>query len=290
MSKAIDILGHLFTPESIRHFEDDPEERVALANAGQLGKLKGYTVEEFRAYADAVGLGRLHIAAFYGWSFRHQRPYLRVTPDEVFAVTRQLPGRAFGLFGVNPFDALAGVRAFERAVTELDFVGLHVHPHGFDLGPDHAYYFPYYAKCVELGVPAVFSMGHTLDFMPIENGRPVRLDRIALYFPELTIVCTHTGWPWVEEAIALASKHPNVYLGTSAYAPKHWKPEMVKFINSWGQDKVMWGTDFPLLRHPESLAQVDALKLRPEAREKLLWRNAERVFPYDRSAKVAGTP
>jgi predicted TIM-barrel fold metal-dependent hydrolase len=281
MGKPIDILGHLFTPESIKkHFMEDEEEREVFENVGRADSLRGYTVEEFKAYADEVGLGRTHIAAFYGWSYRKQHPYLRVTPEEVYAVTQQLPGLAYGLYGVNPFDALKGVKHFEKSVREYGFVGIHVHPHGFDLGPDHAYYFPFYAKCVELGVPAVFSMGHTLDYMPIEQGRPARLDKIALYFPELKIVCTHTGWPWVEEAIALASKHPNVYLGTSAYAPKYWKPEMVKFINSWGQDKVLWGSDFPLVKHGEALKQLDELNLREAAKEKLLWQNAEKVFPY----------
>lgn len=283
MSKPIDILGHLFTPESIKHhFIDDVEEQKVFDNVGRLESLRGYTVEEFREYADEVGLGRVHVAAFYGWSFRQQRPFLRVTPEEVYAVARQLPDRVSGMYGVNPFDALEGVKHFEKSVREYKFVGLHVHPHGFDLGPDHAFYFPYYAKCVELKVPAMFSMGHTLDFMPIENGRPARLDKIALYFPELTIICTHTGWPWVEEAIALASKHPNVFLGTSAYAPKYWKPEMVKFINSWGQDKVLWGSDFPLVKHAEALKQLDTLNLRDQAREKLLWKNAERLFDYSR--------
>jgi predicted TIM-barrel fold metal-dependent hydrolase len=283
MGKPIDILGHLFTPESLKkHFLEDEEESKVFANVGRLRDLEGFTVDQFRRYADEVGLGKVHVAAFFGWSFRRQQPMLHVTPEEVHEVARQLPGRVYGLYGVNPFEGLAGVRHLEKSVKEYGFVGLHVHPHGFDLGPEHAFYFPYYAKCVELGVPAVFSMGHTLDFMPIDNGRPARLDRIALYFPELTIVCTHTGWPWVEEAIAIASKHPNVYLGTSAYAPKYWKPEMVRFINSWGQDKVLWGSDFPLVKHPEALKQVEELGLREIAKEKLLWRNAERIFPYDR--------
>lgn len=281
MSKPIDILGHLFTPESIqKHFLEDEEERAVFENVGRASSLKGITVEEFKAYAERVGLGRTNIASFYGWSYRKQHPYLHVIPEEVYEVTKQLPGVAYGLFGVNPFDMLDGVRHLEKAVREYGFIGIHVHPHGFDLGPDHAFYFPYYAKCVELGIPAVFSMGHTLDFMPIENGRPARLDKIALYFPELTIVCTHTGWPWVEEAIALASKHPNVYLGTSAYAPKYWKPEMVKFINSWGQDKVLWGSDFPLVKHDEALQQVEELGLKEAAKEKLLWKNAEKIFKY----------
>ncbi len=282
-TRPVDILGHLFTPEAIRaHFIEDEEESKVFDNVGRHSTLKGYTVPEFEAYADEIGLGRMHVAAFQGWSYRQQRRYLSVTPEEVWEVSKQLPGRVYGLFGVNPHDALKGVRHLEKSVKEYGFVGIHVHPHGFDLGPEHAFYFPYYAKCVELGIPAVFSMGHTLSFMPSENGRPMKLDRIALYFPELTIVCTHTGWPWVEEAIALASKHPNVYLGTSAYAPKYWKPEMVHFCNSWGQDKMLWGSDFPLVKHAESLAQIEGLTLRPAAKEKLLYRNAEKIFRYDR--------
>lgn len=281
MNKPIDILGHLFTPEAIRaHFIEDEEESKVFDNVGRHSTLRGYTVPEFKAYADEVGLGRMNIVAFQGWSYRQQRRYLDVSPEQVWEVTRQLPGRVYGLFGVNPHDALKGVRHLEKAVKEYGFVGIHVHPHGFDLGPEHAFYFPYYAKCVELGIPAMFSMGHTLSFMPSENGRPMRLDRIALYFPELTIVCTHTGWPWVEEAIALAWKHPNFFIGTSAYAPKYWQPELVKFINSRGQDKVMWATDYPLIEHKESLDQIRALELKPQAEQKLLRDNAMKVFGF----------
>jgi predicted TIM-barrel fold metal-dependent hydrolase len=69
-----------------------------------------------------------------------------------------------------------------------------------------------------------------------------------------------------------------LFLGTSAHAPKYWKPELVKFINSHGQDKVMWGTDYPLLNHEESLRQVDALGLRESSKEKFLCKNAARIF------------
>jgi predicted TIM-barrel fold metal-dependent hydrolase len=147
------------------------------------------------------------------------------------------------------------------------------------LRPDHAYYFPFYAKCQELGVTAVVSMGHTLDFMPMEMGRPAFLDEVALYFPKLRIVCGHTGWPWVEEAIALVSKHPNVFLGTSAYAPRYWRPEMVRFLDSRrGRDKVLFGTDWPLVHHDEALSQIERLELRDESREKLLYTNSARIF------------
>jgi predicted TIM-barrel fold metal-dependent hydrolase len=174
---------------------------------------------------------------------------------------------------------MEGVREMEDAIRHKGFVGMHLHPHGFGLPPNHAWYMPYYAKCAELGAVVSISTGHTLDFMPGEVARPIHLDEIALYFPELTIVCGHTGWPWVEEAIALCSKHPNVYLGTSAYAPKYWKPEMIQFLDSRrGRGKTLWGTDYPLVRHQECMKQLDELGLKPESKRALLNETARKVY------------
>ena len=60
--------------------------------------------------------------------------------------------------------------------------------------------------------------------------------------------------------ISVSWKHPNVYIGTDAYAPKYWKPESINFINSWGQDKVMFtGTDFPIIDFERATREVEAL-------------------------------
>ena len=279
---AIDILCNLFTPESVRkNYLENEEEASRFAQVGRTKNLIGYEPADFIARMDELGMSKALICAIITWSYRGQHPIEQTTVEEVVEVSNQYPERLHGLYGVNPMTVMAGVAELERAVREHRFKGIHIHPHGFDMAPDHAYYFPFYAKCQELGVPAVISMGHTLDIMPVENGRPVRIDRAAIYFPDLAFVLTHTGWPWIEEAIAMAWKHPNVFLGTSAYAPKYWKPEMVKFINSHGQDKVMWGTDFPLIDHAESLGQIDELGLRVISKAKLLHDNAARIFKLD---------
>ncbi len=281
MVAAIDSLSGHFTPENIdRNFLSNEEELSRFAQVGRARTLRGYSPADFMARMDEIGVDKLLICAILTWSYHNQRPLEHTTPEEVIETAALYPDRLYGLCGINPMKGVAGVKALEKLVKEHGFKGLHLHPHGFGLPPDHAYYFPYYAKCEELGVAAVISMGHTLDFMPIEHGRPYHLDKIALYFPNLAIVCAHTGWPWVEEAIALAWKHPNVFIGTSAYAPKYWPPELVKFINSRGQDKVMWGTDYPLIDHRESLEQVRALGLKPLAEAKLLRENAARVFGF----------
>ncbi|MBS38486.1 MAG: amidohydrolase [Thiotrichales bacterium] len=282
MPGAIDILCNHFTQESIdKNFLQNEEELDRFEAVGRMHNLVGREPGELLAELSEVGVDKLLVTAIKVWSYRRQCKDVWTETEEVVELTTAHPDRIFGLFGVNPHQGMDGVRELEHAVKEHGFRGIHIHPHGYDMPPDHAYYFPYYAKCEELGVPAVLSMGHTLDFLPIDAGRPIHLDKVALYFPNLNIVCTHTGWPWVEEAIALAHKHPNYYIGTSAYAPKYWRPEMVRFINGRGKDKVMWGTDFPLVLHEESLRQIDELGLKEENKQALLHGNATRVFGFD---------
>ena len=282
MTRAIDILCNDFTPAGIRkNYLENEEEHSRFAQVGRVRQVASYEVPEFIARMDGLGVERVFVCAIKTWSVQQQKLLEHSTNEEVIAVKEQAPDRLYGLFGINVHQRMKGVAELERVVKEHAFVGAHLHPHGFGLPPDHAYYFPYYVKCQELGVPVIVSTGHTLDLMPNDPGRPLHLDKVALYFPDLAIVCTHTGWPWVEEAIALAWKHPNVFLGTSAYAPKYWKAEMVRFINSHGRDKCMWGTDFPLIDHGESLAQIGELGLRDASLEKFLHGNAARVFGFD---------
>jgi predicted TIM-barrel fold metal-dependent hydrolase len=177
---------------------------------------------------------------------------------------------------------MAGVRAFERAVREYGFVGGHFYPHWFELAPDHARWYPFYAKCVELDVPVQLQVGQSLVYDPTRPlksvGRPITLDAVACDFPELKLVGIHVGIPWTEEMIAMAWKHPNVYIGCDAHSPRYWPQSFVHFINTFGQDKVIFGTDYPVLDFERTLREIDALNLRPVALEKLLRENARRLY------------
>ena len=97
---------------------------------------------------------------------------------------------------------------------------------------------------------------------------------MALDFPELRIVCGHIGWPWTEEMIAVAWKHRNVWIDTSAHVPKHYPPAFVHFMKTFGKDKVCFATDYPLLQWDRVLKEVDSLELSPEVRQRFLHDNA----------------
>jgi predicted TIM-barrel fold metal-dependent hydrolase len=152
-------------------------------------------------------------------------------------------------------------------------------PWMWDLPPNDRHYYPLYVACVELGIPFCLQVGHTGPLRPAEPGRPIPyVDEVALAFPELTIIGGHIGYPWTEEMIALAWKYPNVYIDTSAYLPRYYPPTLRMFMNSYGQDKVLFGTNYPMLSPSRCRPQVDELGLKAEVREKFLRLNAIKAF------------
>ena len=280
LTDVVDIWHQPFTSELMKRcYVDDDEQRALVQRWKLTDRIRGRDPEEFVADMDRNGVVKVLIPSLQIRSFVHQRMQWSFSPAEIHAIVKDHPGRLYGLFGINPFSRMAGVRELESAVRELGFVGAHLHPYGFELPLDHRRLYPFYAKCVELDVPVVIQVGHSAEAMPSEFGRPILLDNLALDFPELRIVAAHTGWPWVEELIALAGKHPNVFIATTAHAPRHWKPELVSFLNATrGAGKVMYGTDYPVLDWPGSLGQIQNLDLRPEALKQLLAGAARAVF------------
>lgn len=156
----------------------------------------------------------------------------------------------------------------------------------WNLPPTDAHYWPLYVKCIELDVPFFTQVGHTGPLCPSEVGRPIPyIDEVALKFPALKIICGHIGHPWTAEMIAVAWKHENVYIDTSAYLPKYYPPELIQFINTNGRKKVMFGTNFPQLTWAdcvESIARNLVGGSKPAMREEslryFLGENARRVL------------
>jgi predicted TIM-barrel fold metal-dependent hydrolase len=114
--------------------------------------------------------------------------------------------------------------------------------------------------------------------MASECARPITVDRAALYFPDTSFVLSHLGVPWVDEAVALALKFPNVYLGTGALPPRHWPPAVLQFLRGPGRHKVLFATNFPTVGHRHALDQVAGLALPADVERALLGGTARTVF------------
>jgi uncharacterized protein len=201
-----------------------------------------------------------------------------ISNDEVAAFVAQAPDRLVGVGSVDISKPMQAVAEIKRCVNELGFVGIRVLPWLWEVPPTDRRFYPVYVACCELGIPFCTQIGHTGPLMPSEVGRPVYLDQVAIDFPDLTIVGGHIGYPWTEEAIAVATKHPNVYIDTSAYTAKRYPPELVRYLKTNGKHKVLFGTNYPMINPAHALADLASLDLDEKTQNLFLFENAKRVY------------
>ncbi len=278
---AIDIVCNLFTEREIDEGRTGigPEFLDQIRFPPELRR--GVSVEDYLGRMDRAGVERSLLVAVRGGDMR-VRGSFEVPYEYVAEVCRRHPDRFSGLAGVDPTRGMEGLRELEVAVREHGFVGAHFYPHWFEMAPDHARVYPYYAKCCELDIPIMMQVGQSLIYQRERRmrsvGRPICLDGVACDFPELRLVGIHIGIPWTDEMIAMAWKHENVFIGSDAHAPRHWPEAFVRFLDTWGRDKVMFGTDWPVIDPERAMKEVGEIELRPESRNRLLWENAQRVF------------
>lgn len=278
---AIDTVVNPHTPEIVE-MRPDWSGKFHNQKFGQEETvLTGYTYEEMLRQMDAAGIEKSFLVANktgqLGLPGSWHLPY-----EMVAEAVKQFPDRFYGLAGIDPTEGMAGIRALEKAVQDFGFIGAHAYPHWFELAPDHARWYPFYSKCVELDIPILLQVGQSLVYeprRPLQSvGRPITLDPVACHFPELKLVGIHIGIPWADEMIAMAWKHENVYIIADAHAPKYWPESFIRYIDSYGRHKVMFGTDFPVLSFQRYREEVDGLDLRPESYQAFLRDNAIRVF------------
>jgi predicted TIM-barrel fold metal-dependent hydrolase len=201
-----------------------------------------------------------------------------ISNDEVSGFVAEAPARLVGVGSVDISRPLAAVREARRCIQELGFKAIRVLPWLWEVPPTDRRFYPIYAACCELDVPFCTQIGHTGPLMSSEVGRPIYLDRVALDFPELTIVGGHIGYPWTDEAVAVATKHENVFIDTSAYSARRYPPALVDFLRGHGRRKVLFGTNYPMLMPTKALDGFASLSLDDEARQLFLSGNARRVF------------
>lgn len=202
----------------------------------------------------------------------------RETCETVAEAAKRWPDRIYGAAYIDPTKAMDAVRMVEISVREYGFKACRIMPAQIGLPPDHALYYPVYAKCIELGVPITINVGVPGPLLPAWVQRPLHLDEVLVTFPELTIVGTHVGHPWHDEVVALLQKHSNFYLMTSGWVPKYIPAEIIQFMNTRGSHKVMWAADFPLQPFERCVEEALNLPFREGVLKKYMRDNAIEVF------------
>lgn len=227
------------------------------------------------ATVDELDRGGVDRALISAWYAPHR---ILISNDEVAGFVESAPDRLIGVGSVDISEPMKAVREVRRCVEELGFVAVRVLPWLWETPPTDRRFYPLYATCCELGIPFCTQIGHTGPLMSSEVGRPIYLDRVALDFPELCIVGGHIGYPWTDEAIAVATKHENVYIDTSAYTVRRYPEALVAYLRTHGRNKVLFGSNYPMISPAKCLEGLDGLGLDVETTALFLGGNAERVF------------
>lgn len=197
---------------------------------------------------------------------------------------------------LDPHKGRAAVRQARRLVTEHGVRGFKFHPSLQAFWPSDRLAYPLYEALTELGVPALFHSGQTGIGAGVPGGggirlkyaNPMELDDVAADFPDLTIICAHPSVPWQDEALAVATHKPNVYIDLSGWSPKYFPPQLVRQANSILAHKVLFGSDFPVITPDRWLRDFAQLEIKDEVRPMILKENAVRVLGLEGASAGAG--
>lgn len=274
---------------------DDPRLRRVMHTFHHSGDSEGgggppqLPLDDLLGAMDGAGVtGGVLVAKVY---YPSTADKLRVLHDELAALSARAKGRLPWVATILPpehgqgsyWDLMANPRLIEALKDLPGLLGVHITPSPWGLPPNDRWYYPLYARCVDLGLVLFSYVGMPGPLWPMEPNNPAYLEDIALAFPDLKIVAHHLGDPWTERMIRLAAHYSNIWICTSAWYPKAWPKPLMEFLaGSWhgtpGCERVIFASDFPLLDMGKTVAAARKLDLSEQQLARLLHDNAHELF------------
>ena len=206
--------------------------------------------------------------------------------EEIAEAAAEHPDVLVPFGSIDPARGLAGIRAARRLVEQHGIRGFKFHPSIQAFEPDDRRHYPLWAELESLGVPALFHTGQTGIGSGLPGGRgiklrysdPMLLDDVAADFPGLTIIMAHPSVPWQDAAIAVAQHKANVYIDLSGWSPRYFPPQLVRAANTFLREKVLFGSDYPLIRPERWVRDFEQLEIRDEVKPLIMKENAIRAL------------
>jgi predicted TIM-barrel fold metal-dependent hydrolase len=206
--------------------------------------------------------------------------------EEIAEAAAAHPDVLIPFASIDPNRGVAGVRAARRLVDAHGVRGFKFHPSMQVFEPNDRRHYPLWEEVQALGVPALFHTGQTGIGSGLPGGRgiklrysdPMLLDDVAADFPDLTIIMAHPSVPWQDAAIAVAQHKANVYIDLSGWSPKYFPPQLVRAANTMLKQKVLFGSDYPMITPDRWMADFAVLDIREEVRPLIMKENAIRAL------------
>lgn len=206
-------------------------------------------------------------------------PYMRISNDLVWRAVEKHLERFIGFASVDPRKGREAEEELLRATEKMNMKGVKFIPHLLHMFPNDERFYPIYEIAQEKGLPVLFHSGTAFHRgMKIKYSHPIHLDDVACDFPMLKIIIAHFGFPWYVEALALAQRHDFVYFNIAGWRPRYIPEMVIRYMNGPLAEKVLFGSDFPLVSRSAMIKELGALNLKPSTLENLLSKNPQRVI------------
>jgi uncharacterized protein len=209
----------------------------------------------------------------------------QVPNDEVAALAAQNADVMIAFASVDPMRGFSAVSEAERLIAH-GARGFKLHPPLQQFHANDRLAYPFYEVVAAAKLPVIFHTGHSGigTGMPggggvrLKYGNPMDIDDVAVDFPDMPIIMAHPSFPWQDEAISVCLHKPQVYIDLSGWSPKYFSPTLIQYANTLLREKVLFGSDYPLITPDRWLADFEKIAIRDEVRPLILKENAVKLL------------
>ncbi len=276
--KAIDFHTHAW--KSALAVNEAPSEKQEAMGRYFRYQAQHQTVPEMADMYRKLGM------AFVVFTVDSPREPRKISNEEIAELANKNSDVAIPFGSVDPHRGSEGVRMAKRLIKDYGVKGFKFHPSVQEFFPNDRLAYPLYEAIAEAKLPALFHSGQTGvgagtrggSGIRLKYANPMFLDDVAADFPDMPIVIAHPSFPWQEEALSVATHKPQVYIDLSGWSPKYFPPILVQYANTLLKEKILFGTDYPIMSPERWLADFDKLDIKPEVRPMILKGNAARLL------------
>ncbi|HET8841270.1 MAG TPA: amidohydrolase family protein [Ktedonobacteraceae bacterium] len=278
---AIDVHVHANVSERV---PDDPLWKAIQEASGRYFKEEGpqpkipEIVDYYRAHKMACVLFTVDLESTTGLT--------RLPNEEILDAAMANPDVLIPFASIDPAKGKMGIREARRLIAETGVRGFKFHPTLQEFYPNDRSVYPLYEVIAEAGLPAIFHTGHSGIGSGMRGGggirlkysNPMFLDDVAVDFPDMPIIMAHPSFPWQDEALSVCLHKPQVYIDLSGWSPKYFPPQLIQYANTLLKEKMLFGSDYPLLTPERWLADFERIGIRSEVRPLILKENAIKLL------------
>ena len=261
---------------------DNYGEDIDRAADKYFGSSRRPTIDETVAYYREKKLGLVMFTV----DSEAQTGRRRIPNEEIAEAAQKNSDMMIAFASIDPHKGKMGAREAQRLITEHGVKGFKFHPTVQNFNPSDRMAWPIYEVINEHKLPAIFHSGHSGmgsgmrcgGGFKLEYSNPMHLDDVAIAFGDMQIVIAHPSWPWQDEALSVAMHKPNVWIDLSGWSPKYFPPQLVQYANTLLKDRVLFGSDFPLITPERWMQDFAVAGFKPEAHQRILKDNAVRLL------------